>query len=275
MKNYPDWRFNFSDDWQEKKLRNVCHYVDYRGKTPQKVDNGIFLVTAKNIRMGYIDYDCSKEFVKQDEYDEIMHRGYPKIGDVLITTEAPCGNIAVIDRDDIALAQRVIKYSSKNKNNLNNKYLSYELMSPTFQKILSSKATGGTSQGIKGEVLHELKIKIPCIEEQKKISDYLTHFDKALTAQEKKVTNWREVKKGMLQKIFSREFRFKDDNGNDYPDWQDKKLGDLISIPISNGVFCDPKKKGTGKKIINVINLYNDFVIDEDSRIIKYRRKRI
>ena len=102
-----------------KSLGEVCDYVDYRGKTPKKTTEGVFLVTAKNIRMGYIDYKTSQEFISADDYNLVMRRGLPEIGDVLITTEAPCGFVAQVDREDIALAQRVIKYRSKNKLLLN------------------------------------------------------------------------------------------------------------------------------------------------------------
>ena len=71
------------------KLGELCDYVDYRGKTPKKVDQGFFLVTAKNVRMGFIDYEKSKEYISKDDYLEVMRRGLPKIGDLLITTEAP------------------------------------------------------------------------------------------------------------------------------------------------------------------------------------------
>ncbi len=78
--------------------------VDYRGKTPEKVDEGIFLVTARNIKDGKMNYDNAQEYVRQEDYDIIMHRGLPHIGDVLFTTEAPLGEVANVDRTDIALA---------------------------------------------------------------------------------------------------------------------------------------------------------------------------
>lgn len=117
MRNVPKLRFKeFSGEWEEKRLEEITTYVDYRGKTPEKTENGIFLVTAKNIKMGYIDYTTSQEFVSSENYDEIMKRGKPKIGDVLLTTEAPLGNVAQIDKEDIALAQRVIKFRGQRPN---------------------------------------------------------------------------------------------------------------------------------------------------------------
>ena len=66
------------DNAKYKTLEELCDIVDYRGKTPRKVDDGIFLVTAKNIRKGFIDYDKSKEYISPEDYDEVMHRGFPK-----------------------------------------------------------------------------------------------------------------------------------------------------------------------------------------------------
>ena len=157
-------------------LEELCEIVDYRGKTPRKVDVGIFLVTAKNIRKGYIDYEKSTEYIDESDYEEVMHRGIPQVGDVLITTEAPCGNVAQVDRENIALAQRVIKYRSKTPL-LNNDYLKYILLGKEFQDKLSIAATGGTVKGIKGSKLHKLTIPVPDIERQKKIVNILKQFD--------------------------------------------------------------------------------------------------
>ncbi len=88
-----EWIGEIPQEWEviplTQKLSNI---VDYRGKTPNKVDSGVFLVTAKNIKNGRIDYDISKEYVLETEYDEIMHRGKPQIGELLFTTEAPLGS---------------------------------------------------------------------------------------------------------------------------------------------------------------------------------------
>ena len=157
-------------------LSEVCDIVDYRGKTPKKVENGIFLVTAKNIKKGYIDYDKSKEYVSPDEYSEIMRRGLPQVGDVLITTEAPCGNVAQVDRTDIALAQRVIKYRA-NSDMLDNKFLKYVLLGAEFQTKLLAELTGGTVKGIKGSKLHRLSIPVPPLNEQRRIVSILDRFD--------------------------------------------------------------------------------------------------
>lgn len=76
---YRDQLLSFDESSVEwKTLLEACDYVDYRGKTPKKTQSGIFLVTAKNIRMGYIDYHASQEFISEEDYAIVMRRGLPK-----------------------------------------------------------------------------------------------------------------------------------------------------------------------------------------------------
>ena len=105
-----------------------------------------------------------------------MRRGYPQQGDVLITTEAPCGNVAQIDKEGIALAQRVIKYRPKT-DALNSTFLKYILLGNEFQDKLLATATGGTVKGIKGSKLHKLTIPVPPLEVQARIVAILDRFD--------------------------------------------------------------------------------------------------
>ena len=173
---YRDQLLSFNNEVEYIKLIDVCEYVDYRGKTPKKAEAGIFLVTAKNIRKGFIDYDVSKEYISHHDYEDVMRRGKPKLGDVLITTEAPCGYVAQVDNENIALAQRVIKYRSKTPK-LNNTFLKYVLLGTEFQNKLDKTATGATVKGIKGSKLHQLTIPVPPLEEQARIVTILDKFD--------------------------------------------------------------------------------------------------
>ena len=198
----PEIRFEgFTEAWEQRKLIEVCDYVDYRGKTPTKTENGIFLVTAKNVKDGFIDYETSKEYISENAYEEVMRRGKPEIGDVLITTEAPCGNVAQVNKADIALAQRIIKYRG-HIGVVDNTYLKYYLLSPEFQKILNAKSSGGTVQGIKGSILHQQKIIYPSYEEQKKIGQHMDSLDHLITLHQQKCEELKKIKKFMLQKMF-------------------------------------------------------------------------
>ena len=87
-----EWIGKIPKDWEIVPLtKQLDSIVDYRGKTPEKTEEGTFLVTAKNIKDGKICYELSKEYVREADYEEIMHRGIPQIGDILFTTEAPLG----------------------------------------------------------------------------------------------------------------------------------------------------------------------------------------
>ena len=226
----PKIRFKgYIEDWEQRKLIEVCDYVDYRGKTPTKTDDGIFLVTAKNVKDGFIDYNASQEYISEDDYEEVMHRGKPEIGDVLITTEAPCGNVAQVNRVNIALAQRIIKYRGL-AGVVDNTYLKHYLLSPEFQKILNAKSSGGTVQGIKGSILHQQEIRYPNYGEQKKIGQYLNHLDHLITLHQRKCEETKKLKKYMLQKMFPQ-------NGKSVPeirfagfteDWEQRKLGNVF-----------------------------------------------
>lgn len=172
-----EWLGQVPKHWKVAGFKKYIEsIVDYRGKTPAKTDSGVFLVTARNIKKGIIDYSLSNEFISKDDYSEVMSRGTPNIGDVLFTTEAPLGEVANVNNTDIALAQRVIKFSGK-QGVLDNYYFKYLIMSEVFQKSLNLFASGSTVKGIKAERFVYLRKLIPPLIEQKKI---VLHVDKQL-----------------------------------------------------------------------------------------------
>ncbi|MCE1180870.1 MAG: restriction endonuclease subunit S [Rhodocyclales bacterium] len=146
--------------------------VDYRGKTPEKQDDGVFLVTARNIKDGKINYEASQEYIAESEYEEVMSRGKPKKGDLLFTTEAPLGEVASVDNENIALAQRIIKFCA-NGDRLNNDYLKYLIISCHFQQSLMMFASGSTALGIKAERFVYLRSLIPPLVEQNEIVQHI------------------------------------------------------------------------------------------------------
>lgn len=168
-----DWLGDVPERWSVLPLtKYVADKSDYRGKTPDKTEDGVFLVTAKNVRMGFIDYESSQEYVAQVEYDEIMRRGLPRKGDILFTTEAPLGNVALVDREDIALAQRIIRFRMKPEN-FCGRFALYGMMSDHFQIQLQSLSTGSTAEGLKASKLPKLRLVAPPINDQKAIANFL------------------------------------------------------------------------------------------------------
>jgi len=161
-----DWLGDVPEHWEVLPFTKcVLERADYRGATPEKVDSGVFLVTAKNIRKGWIDYESSKEYVRADQYQKIMRRGLPRKGDVLLTTEAPLGHVALVDREDIALAQRIIRFRLDERRLLPH-FALLSMLSVYFQNQLLVRSTGSTAQGIKASKLPQLLILQPPLEEQ-------------------------------------------------------------------------------------------------------------
>jgi len=137
--------------------------IDYRGKTPVKTLSGIPLITAKIIKAGRIEKPT--EFIAKDNYDSWMRRGIPKAGDVVLTVEAPMGEVAQLGADKIALAQRVVTLRGK-VGVLDNTYLLYLLQTEEMQEQLKARATGTTVLGIKQSELRKVLLRLPTIKVQ-------------------------------------------------------------------------------------------------------------
>lgn len=149
--------------------------IDYRGKTPKKSINGIPTLSAKSVKNNHIDYsECY--FISESEYKKFMVRGFPQKGDVLLTTEAPMGLVARLDRNGVAVAQRLLTIRGK-KDVLDNGYLLYLLQSPYGQSLLKAKETGTTVTGIKQSEFRKIVLRIPDLETQKKIAKVLSALD--------------------------------------------------------------------------------------------------
>lgn len=239
----------YPNDWQEDSLGKLCDYVDYRGATPAKKARGIFLITAKNIKKGYIDYSISQEYVAANDYESTMHRGLPKLGDVLITTEAPVGNVAQVDKEKVALAQRIIKYCA-HECVVNNTFLKYMLLSYNFQKKLESASTGGTVQGIKGSLLHNLKIVYPKIEEQTAIANVLSDTDALIDSLEKLIAKKQAIKQGAMQELLTGKRRLKGFSG----EWTKFSIGSCFDF--KNGLNKAKDYFGSGTPIVNYMDVY-------------------
>lgn len=153
--------------WAWIRLGNLAKFIDYRGKTPKKIESGVRLITAKNIRYGYIDTD-PEEFISSEDYDSWMTRGFPKLGDTLFTTEAPLGNAANIAlHEKFALAQRSICFQWHELRI--GPFMLLQILAKPFQDVLIDNATGMTATGIKASKLKEIPVTLPPLQEQHRI----------------------------------------------------------------------------------------------------------
>lgn len=155
------------EDW-------MAAIIDYRGKTPEKTASGIPLVTAKIVKGGRIE--DPEEFIAEDAYEQWMRRGIPEAGDVVLTTEAPLGEVAQLDGRKVALAQRIITLRGK-PGLLDNTYLKFALQSQPIQEQLHGRASGSTVTGIKQSELRKLQLTFPALAEQQRVAGILGSLD--------------------------------------------------------------------------------------------------
>ena len=188
-----EWLCDIPEHWEIRPFsRLAVEKADYRGATPPKTESGVFLVTAKNIRKGWIDYEASREFVSDQEYSNIMRRGFPLQGDLLLTTEAPLGHAALVDREDIALAQRVIRFRFCS-DILRSEYALHSVLDWYFQNQLICRGTGSTAVGIKASKLPQLRVLCPPLNEQHAILIHIANVVGRINSKRKAVVRQVEL----------------------------------------------------------------------------------
>ena len=213
-------------EWKESVLEDILEsLIDYRGKTPQKTDKGIPLITAKIIKGGTISKP--DEFIAEDDYDTWMVRGIPKEGDVVLTTEAPLGEVAQLDNTKIALAQRVVCLRGKDKI-LNNTYLKYYFLSSKGHTALTSRETGTTVTGIKQSELRKVPIVYPPYPTQQRIAAILSSLDAKIENNNKVNAKLEEIAQNLFKEWFV-----------DFGPFKDGKFVDSELGPIPEGWRVD------------------------------------
>ncbi|EJG0997810.1 restriction endonuclease subunit S [Vibrio parahaemolyticus] len=201
-----EWRGGAKFDVIESMLVELAKFIDYRGKTPKKTDSGVPLITAKNIKPGYISR-TPEEFIAEDDYDGWMTRGFPKVGDILMTTEAPLGNVALIDIEEkFALAQRAICLQFTDER-VKSEYACIYMRSMSFQEALLSNATGSTVKGIKASLLKKIVISYPEKEEQKEIVRLVDQYFAFADTIEAQVKKAQARVDNLTQSILAKAFR--------------------------------------------------------------------
>ena len=209
----------------EKTMIEVFNFIDCRGKSPNKQKSGIPLLTAKNVKNGYIKEE-PKEFLSEFQYDEWIKRGVPKEGDLLFTTEAPLGNVAVLPfYDKVVVAQRVICLSPKLP--CNTSYYKWYILAPQFQGELNRRATGSTAKGIRSKELAKIKIPLPPLPQQKKIAAILDAADAYRQKTKALITKYDALTQSLFLDMFG-------DPVRNPKGWEVKKLKEL-STNIHSG----------------------------------------
>lgn len=134
---------------------------------------------------------------------------------------------------------------------INDKYLWYWFHTDYFKKLVLKYQEGGVRQYYYYDKLELADIKLPSIKEQKKIAEFFSLVDEKINIQDKRLKTLEERKKGLLQHIFSQEIRFKNDDGSEFPDWEEQLLSDIL---------IERKEKSTGKEEVYSVSVSKGLV---------------
>ena len=225
-RNVPKLRFKgYNYEWKKVKLKDICidFIVPMRDK-PKEFNGNIPWCRIEDIEGNYFNGTKSNQYVSQETIDKMNLKIIPT-GSVICSCSASLGTYA-INTCPIITNQTFIGLVCSEK--ISNHFL-LNLMNTQTRK-LKIIAGGTTIPYISREKFEEYNIKIPSLPEQEKIASFLTLIDKKIEKQKELVELLKKYKRGLLSAIFSQKLRFKDDNGNNYPAWEEKRLENILKI---------------------------------------------
>lgn len=224
----PKLRFKeFSGDWESENTLNMLKErkgsikIGPFGSALKKefyVDNGIKVYAQENVFKN--NFELGDYYITDEKYETLKSCELVP-GDLVISMMGTIGSCAIFPQS----AKKGIMNSHLLRLQFKDKY-STELIaqllkeSPLIKKQIKRLSVGSIMEGLSSSVVQQLIFTLPDIKEQEKIASFLSLIDDKISLQGEKVEALKDYKKGMMQKIFSRELRFKDDEGRDYPEWE-------------------------------------------------------
>lgn len=230
----PKLRFpEFKGEWKRNKLGALSDVRDGTHDTPVYVNKGLPLITSKNLTLdGKLSFE-KVGLISSSDFEEVNKRSKVDCGDILFGMIGTIGNPVLVDRDDFAIKNIAL---IKEQGQLENKFLIWFLRGPNIARQFYELNTGGTQKFIALGVIRDLIISTPSIPEQKKIASFFKAIDDKISALKRKRDLLKEYKRGLMQKLFNRELRFTDDNGQPFPDWEGKRLGEAFNWVKTNNL---------------------------------------
>ncbi len=215
-------------EWEEKKLGDISERILVglaTTVTPYYRKKGRPMFRNLNIKQGYLD-DRDMLFL-DDDYADSQKNKVIHFGDILTVHTGNIGwSCLVPEKYEGALSFTTLITTVKS-NVVSNKYVCAFLNSPLGMNRMQNLAFSGGRANLNTSEFQKVQVPVPCLEEQQKIADCISSLDEVIEKQKATLAAWEERKKGVMQKLFSQEVRFKADDGSDFPDWEEKKLGDI------------------------------------------------
>jgi type I restriction enzyme S subunit len=233
MRKVPKLRFKeFSDEWEEKKLGDfitINGRIGFRGYTVNDIvdskEKGAIALSPTNLLENKIDFS-KLTYISNFKYEESPEIKLQVNDIVLVKTGSSYGKVGFLT--NLPWKATINPQLVIIKTKLNKSFIYYFMNTFIFQNQIEKNIVGGAIPTLSQESIKKFKFFYTTIQEQEKIANFLSSIDKKIYLTEEKLELFREYKKGVMQKVFSQELRFKDSNGNDYPEWEEKRLGEIL-----------------------------------------------
>ncbi|HBI3620181.1 TPA: restriction endonuclease subunit S [Staphylococcus aureus] len=270
-KNVPELRFpGFEGEWEEKKVGELLEFKNGLNKGKEYFGSGSSIVNFKDV-FNNRSLNTNNLTGKVNVNSKELKNYSVEKGDVFFTrTSEVIGEIgypSVIlnDPENTVFSGFVLRGRPKSGIDLiNNNFKRYVFFTNSFRKEMITKSSMTTRALTSGSAINKMKVIYPVsAKEQRKIGDFFSKLDRQIELEEQKLELLQQQKKGYMQKIFSQELRFKDENSEDYPHWENSKIekylkernersdkGQMLSVTINSGIikFSELDRKDNSSK---------------------------
>lgn len=229
----PKLRFSeFKDEWFETTLNNLSNKIgDGLHATPKYDENGeIPFINGNNLINGKIVINESTKLINSDEFKKYNQKF--SNNSIFLSINGTIGNIAFYNSESILLGKSVCFIDLSESSNKNLIY--YILQSPVLISKFEKELTGTTIKNLSLATVRNTKFLLPNLKEQTKIAEFLSAVDDKISQLSRQLELLNQYKKGVMQKIFSQEIRFKNDNGEDFEEWENSFIGNECKITTGN-----------------------------------------
>lgn len=261
----PAIRFpQFSKPWQSSKLVNLAvgGFTNGVFNDPERVGSGYRLVNVKDMYVG--DRVIIENLTLLEISEKEFQKNQVRFGDIFFTRSSlvkegiAWSNVMLDDVNDVTYDGHLIKMSL-DINTIDPYFFSKVLRTSTLRRQIVARGKTGTMTTIGQNDMASVVAYYPEMKEQRKIAAFLGAVDAKLDALRRKRELLTEYKRGVMQKLFSQEIRFTQDDGSPFPEWVTKKLGEIASFKKGKGISKDDIVQNGMNPCIRYGELYTDY----------------